>query len=177
MSEYSYGYVVRVGDKTYNVLVRPVGEGRFKVLVENTELDVFVEGGQTIVKPQPSTGTASSVEPKTPAVDKAKPPSDRGSKKSETVSGTALTAVAPVATPTAPVTAVGGAIIASPIPGKVLKVLVSPGEPVNPGKLVATLESMKMEVEVFSDKSGRVKEVKVRPGDFVNVGDPLILLD
>lgn len=177
MSEYPYGYVVRVGDKTYNVLVRPIGEGRFKVLVENTELDVFVEGGQTIVKPQPSVATVSSVEPKTPTTDKAKPPSDGGSRRPETSSETAPAAITPAATPTAPVTAVGGATIASPIPGKVLKVLVSPGELVNPGKLVATLESMKMEVEIFSDKSGKVKEVRVRPGDFVNVGDPLILLD
>ena len=176
MSEYPYGYVVRVKDRTYNVLVKPIGEGRFRVLVEDTELDVFVESGQVAARPQHNTSATSPTELKTSSTE-TKPPSSEGSKKQEADAGITLKAAVPTAAPTAPVAATGGAAIASPIPGKVLKVLVNPGDPVNPGKLVATLESMKMEVEIFSDKSGKVKEVRVRPGDFVNVGDPLILLD
>lgn len=175
MNEISYSYVVRVKDKTYNVMVRPSGEGRFRVLVEDTELDVFVETGQPIVRTLPSANLVMPVESK-PPVSETKAPTESGTKKPETGPGVVVQAPVPTAAPIAPVAA-GGAVIASPIPGKVLKVLVNPGDAVSPGKLVATLESMKMEVEVFSDKSGKVKEVKARPGDFVNVGDPLIVLD
>jgi acetyl-CoA carboxylase biotin carboxyl carrier protein len=56
-------------------------------------------------------------------------------------------------------------------------VLVNVGDTVSPGQLVATLESMKMEVQVLSSRGGRVREVRVRPGDFVNVGDPIIVLE
>ena len=65
----------------------------------------------------------------------------------------------------------------APIPGKVLKVLVNIGDVVSPGQLVATLESMKMEVQVFSSRGGRVKEIRVRSGDFINVGDPILILE
>lgn len=175
MNEASHSYVVRVGDKTYNVIVRPSGEGRFRVVVEDTELDVYVEMGQPVVRTQPNTDLTRSTEPR-PSTSKAETPSNGSGKKSEASSAVLPQTPVPTAAPTAPV-AVGGAVIASPIPGKVLKVLVNPGDAVNPGKLVATLESMKMEVEVFSDKSGKVREVRARPGEFVNVGDPLIVLD
>jgi acetyl-CoA carboxylase biotin carboxyl carrier protein len=42
---------------------------------------------------------------------------------------------------------------------------------------VAILESMKMQLPVQSDKAGKVKEVKVNSGDFVNEGDLLLVLD
>lgn len=175
MSEVSYNYVVRVKDRAYNVMVRPSGEGRFRVLVEDTELDVLVEAGQSVVRTPPSVGPATPADARTPAVD-VRAPADASVKKPESGPGVAVQAPVPTAAPAAPVVT-GGAVIASPIPGKVLKVLVNPGDVVSPGKLVATLESMKMEVEVFSDKGGKVKEVRARPGDFVNVGDPLIVLD
>ncbi|MCS7099639.1 MAG: acetyl-CoA carboxylase biotin carboxyl carrier protein subunit [Sulfolobales archaeon] len=168
MSERPYSYLVKIGDRAYSVLVRPSGEGRFKVVVEGVEVEVYVEAEKTLVKTP-----ISSTELK-PAVSEG-PPRGEGAKKQENAPGVAASSTAPVAMPAA--TAVGGAAITSPIPGKVLKILTAPGDVVSSGKLVATLESMKMEVEVFSDKSGRVREIKARPGDFVNVGDPLIVLE
>jgi glutaconyl-CoA decarboxylase len=180
MAGQSYNYVVKVGDKAYNVVVRPVGSGKFKVVVEDTELDVLVEGGQIVTAPQPTSVVKPPAEVKPSII-----PTQGGTVASEprkpeaTSQPTAQPAVSPVppSAPTVPAATPGGAVVSAPIPGKVLKVLVNPGDSVNPGKLVATLESMKMEVEVFSDKGGRVKEVRVRPGDFVNVGDALIVLE
>ncbi len=177
MSEHAYSYVVKVGDRTYNVLVRPAGENRFRVVVEGEELEVFVETGRPSVAARP--------EPAKPVEAKASPggsghSSESADKRPEAMPRAApAPASVPSAAPTAPAAApaVSGAVIASPIPGKVLKVLVNPGDLVSPGKLVATLESMKMEVEVFSDKNGRVRDVRARPGDFVNVGDPLVVLE
>mgnify|MGYP001626140542 CR=1 FL=1 len=181
MTGQSYNYVVKVGDKTYNVVVRPTGSGKFKVVVEDTELDVFVESSQLATAPQPTIVVRPPAEVKPSTTPTQGSPTTSEPRKPEVTAQQPATQppVAPVApsAPAVPAAVPGGAIIPAPIPGKVLKVLVSPGDSVSPGKLVATLESMKMEVEVFSDKSGRVKEIRVRPGDFVNVGDALIVLE
>ncbi|MCX8184746.1 MAG: biotin/lipoyl-containing protein [Sulfolobales archaeon] len=179
MSGQSYSYLVKIGDRTYNALVKPSGESKFKVVVDGVEMEVLVEAKQPIVKMTAEESLSRSAEVKSVAGDAASRPID-STRKQESSSGAVASSTPQTATPTTPITpavTVGGAIIASPIPGKVLKVLTAPGDTVSPGKLVATLESMKMEVEVFSDKSGRVKEVKVRAGDFINVGDPLVVLE
>ena len=67
--------------------------------------------------------------------------------------------------------------IASMMAGVVLEILVKPGDDVTDGMEVAILESMKMQLPVQSDKAGKVKEVNVNSGDFVNVGDLLLVLD
>lgn len=61
--------------------------------------------------------------------------------------------------------------------GTVVEVLVKPGDDVAEGQDVVILESMKMQLPVQSEISGKVKEVKVGAGDFVNEGDAVILLD
>ncbi len=61
--------------------------------------------------------------------------------------------------------------------GVVIEVLVKAGDTVSDGMDVAILESMKMQLPVQSELSGKVKEVKVSIGDFVNEGDPLLLLE
>ena len=61
--------------------------------------------------------------------------------------------------------------------GVIVEVLVKPGEPVKEGMQVAVLESMKMQLPVNANVSGRVKEVRVKAGQFVNEGDPLLLLE
>lgn len=61
--------------------------------------------------------------------------------------------------------------------GTVLSVLVEVGDTVADGQDVVVLESMKMEVPVQSESSGKVVKVHVQPGDFVNEGDVLIDLE
>jgi acetyl-CoA carboxylase biotin carboxyl carrier protein len=58
--------------------------------------------------------------------------------------------------------------------GTVLNVLVSNGEEVTAGQTVVMLESMKMEIPIDTETAGKVSEVKVNVGDFVNEGDSLI---
>ena len=45
-----------------------------------------------------------------------------------------------------------------------------------PGDMVALLESMKMEIPVLADVSGTVAEIVVAPGDVVHDGDPLVVI-
>jgi len=61
--------------------------------------------------------------------------------------------------------------------GTVLSVLVSEGDQVEAGQDVIILESMKMEVPVQAEQPGRVKEIKVEVGAFVNDGEVLIELE
>ncbi len=64
-------------------------------------------------------------------------------------------------------------VITAPVPGKVVKVLVSPGDVVKDKAVILTLESMKMELEITTPTAGIVKEIRVKSGDPVNVGDLL----
>ncbi len=67
-------------------------------------------------------------------------------------------------------------VVAS-LAGTVFKVLVGPGDRVAVGQEVVRLESMKMEIPVESETSGRVIEVLVQEGDFVNESDPLLIVE
>ena len=61
--------------------------------------------------------------------------------------------------------------------GIVVEILVGPGDAISDGQDVVILESMKMQLPVPASASGTVREVKVKSGDFVNEGDPILLID
>lgn len=61
--------------------------------------------------------------------------------------------------------------------GIVIEVLVKPGDEISDGMDVAILESMKMQLPVQATASGKVSEIKVNSGDFVNEGDLLLTLE
>ncbi|URM31812.1 acetyl-CoA carboxylase biotin carboxyl carrier protein subunit [Cytobacillus firmus] len=67
--------------------------------------------------------------------------------------------------------------ITSSMAGTVLNVLVEAGQEVSAGQEVLMLESMKMEIPVESETAGKVAEVKVSIGDFVNEGDVLVVFE
>jgi biotin carboxyl carrier protein len=64
--------------------------------------------------------------------------------------------------------------IVSEMVANVLKVDVEAGAAVSVGDEVVLLESMKMEIPVFSEVAGVVRAVKVGPGDVVQDGDVLV---
>mgnify|MGYP005829303787 CR=1 FL=1 len=67
--------------------------------------------------------------------------------------------------------------ITASMAGTVLNVLVESGAEVNSGETILMLESMKMEIPVEAESSGKVAEVKVNVGDFVNEGDVLVTFE
>ena len=62
------------------------------------------------------------------------------------------------------------------LPGTVLKVLVSAGDSIAEGDVIAVVEAMKMETEIKSPMSGTVKEVEIEVGDKVKTGDVLVTI-
>ncbi len=61
----------------------------------------------------------------------------------------------------------------APLTGIIGSLFRFPGNDVETGDVVLTLEAMKMENEIRADLAGRVAEIHVSEGDVVNVGDPL----
>ena len=64
--------------------------------------------------------------------------------------------------------------VAAPMPGLIVRVAVSPGEAVERGQQLVSLEAMKMETTVYAERPAKVAEVLVRPGTQVEGGDLLI---
>jgi biotin carboxyl carrier protein len=60
--------------------------------------------------------------------------------------------------------------IVAPMPGKVVRVMVAPGESVEAGRGVVVIEAMKMQNEMKTRRSGRIASVPVREGDTVVAG-------
>src|SRR5437868_1315641 len=60
---------------------------------------------------------------------------------------------------------------------EVIEVLVKPGETVSKEQSLITLESDKATMEIPSPAAGVVKELKVKTGDKVSQGSPILLLD
>jgi biotin carboxyl carrier protein len=68
----------------------------------------------------------------------------------------------------------GAGIIKSPLPGKVLDIMVKPGDKVHVGQTIICLEAMKMENNINSDREGEVISIHAQKGDTVLEGDKLI---
>jgi biotin carboxyl carrier protein len=67
--------------------------------------------------------------------------------------------------------------IDSVMPGKVVRVLVSVGDEVTAGQGLVVVEAMKMENEIAAPRAGRVKSIDVAPGQNVETGALLIVLE
>jgi biotin carboxyl carrier protein len=63
--------------------------------------------------------------------------------------------------------------ITAPMPGKVVRVLVSEGDAVAAGQGLLVVEAMKMQNEIHSPKSGRVEKLFAKENQAVNAGDVL----
>jgi biotin carboxyl carrier protein len=70
----------------------------------------------------------------------------------------------------------GGSVVVSPMPGRVVKVLVAPGDDVAARQGLVVVEAMKMENELRAPRAGRVSEVRVREGAPVDANTVLIVL-
>lgn len=83
-------------------------------------------------------------------------------------------APAPKAAPAA--APAGGTKVTSPLPGSVIKVLVSEGQAVKKGDTLLTLESMKMENAIMAECDGTVSRIAVTAGQNVMQDDLLIVI-
>lgn len=66
--------------------------------------------------------------------------------------------------------------VVAPMPGKILQVLVKPGDRVAAGDGLIVLEAMKMETRLSAEAPGEIAEVRVAAGDSVDGGQVLLVL-
>ncbi|MEK6303680.1 MAG: biotin/lipoyl-containing protein [Acidobacteriota bacterium] len=67
--------------------------------------------------------------------------------------------------------------ITAPMPGKVVRVLLRPGDEVAAGQGVIVVEAMKMQNEIKSTKAGRILEIRVAEGESVNNKQVLAIVE
>jgi biotin carboxyl carrier protein len=71
----------------------------------------------------------------------------------------------------------GQQTVVAPMPGRVVRVLVAPGDEVTASQGIVVVEAMKMENELRAPKGGRVKDVSVSPGTSVEAGRVLVVIE
>jgi biotin carboxyl carrier protein len=67
--------------------------------------------------------------------------------------------------------------VTTPMPGKIVKILVGVGEKVQAKQPLVIVESMKMENEIKSPTAGTIKSIHFAAGDLVGTNQPIIKLE
>ena len=129
-----------------------------------------IEAGLTNVTVNGKTYQVETEKPAAPAPKPAAP-------KAAPVAAAPAAAPAPAAEPkaAAPVAA-DGVKVKSPLPGSVIKVVVTEGQAIKKGDTLLVLESMKMENPIMAEQDGTVKQIVVAAGQNVMQDDVLLVL-
>ncbi len=143
-------FAFKINGAEYKCAVEEIEAGKTKVTVNGKVYEVETEAPK-----------AAPVAAKPAATPAPKPAAAPAAPKAE-----AKPAAAPAA----------GLQVKSPLPGSVIKVLVSEGQAVKKGDTLLTLESMKMENAIMAEADGTVKQIAVTPGQNVMQDDLLIVL-
>jgi biotin carboxyl carrier protein len=143
-------FKIKLGQDAFEADVRPLGGTSFSVLIGNRcfDLDVIQEGEELVVV---SRGGATRVT----LVDTARRRRSAGARQQ----------------------ADGKAEMRAMMPGRVVNLLVAVGDEVAHQQGVLVLEAMKMENEIKSPKAGKVTEIKVSPGQTVEKGELLVVIE
>jgi biotin carboxyl carrier protein len=145
-------YRVKLAGAEHELDVRRIGPTSFSILVcdRSFDLDVVRDGDELIVA---SRGSAIRVT----LVDAAR-------NAHRVRAGQASQAAGP-------------AEIKAMMPGRIVNVLVRPGDDVTHQQGLIVIEAMKMENELKSPKAGKVVNVRVSPGQTVEKGEVLIIIE
>ena len=144
-------FTFKINGAEYKCAVEEIEAGKTNVTVNGKVYTVETEAAKPVEKPAAKPAAAPAKPAAAPAAPKAEAPKS---------------AAAPAA----------GLQVKSPLPGSVIKVLVSEGQAVKKGDTLLTLESMKMENAIMAEADGTVKQIAVTPGQNVMQDDLLIVL-
>ena len=140
---------IKVGDNWYTVQIGDLTQSPIQVTVEGETFEVEIEG----LSPPPA-------------------PIRRGRSRSRQTQ-----IEAPTAQSQSSAANYSDDILRSPMPGRVISILVRPGDSVSAGDEVCVVEAMKMEQSIRAHRDGVVKTIFVQPMDPVKADDPLIELE
>ncbi len=138
-----------IGGVEHNADVETVGQGLYSILIGGQSLEVRFEtvGNQEFVNVN---GSRYSVSVRDPC------------RSSSRASGIA---------------AEGRQEVSSPMPGKLIEVLVAAGDEVDAGQGLVVVEAMKMQNEVRSPKAGTITDLPIEKGSSVAAGDVLAVVE
>jgi acetyl/propionyl-CoA carboxylase alpha subunit len=71
----------------------------------------------------------------------------------------------------------GSGSVVAPMPGKIVKVLVAPGDAVTAGQPLLVVEAMKMETTLAAEIDGTIATVAAEAGSMVDAGAVLVVID
>ena len=144
---------VRLDESTYEVDFTPIGGGFFSLIVQGRsyEVDVVEEAEGVLV-------VWVEGEPHHIQFEEEGRRRRRGARAPGQVAG-------------------GRQTIVAPMPGKVVKVLVSLEQQVSAGQGVIVVEAMKMENELKASGPGVIKEIRVQEVTGVRGGDVLVVIE
>lgn len=144
-------FAIRFGENRFEADLRRIGSASFSVIVNNRsfDFDVARDGEEMIV-------ASRSRSMRVTVADAARRTTRAAGKRRE-VSGRVE--------------------IKSAMPGRVVNVLVAPGDEVKAEQGIIVVEAMKMENEVKAPKAGKVVEVKVVAGQAVEKGQLMIVIE
>ena len=149
-------FTFKINGAEYKCAVEEIEAGKTNVTVNGKVYTVETEVAAPAAKPVAKAAPAPAPKPAAAPAPKAEAPKAEAPK-----------AAAPAA---------GGIQVKSPLPGSVIKVLVSEGQAVKKGDTLLTLESMKMENAIMAEQDGTVKQIAVSAGQNVMQDDLLIVL-
>jgi biotin carboxyl carrier protein len=67
--------------------------------------------------------------------------------------------------------------VTAPMPGKIVRLLVAPGDEVIAGQGLVVMEAMKMQNELKAARPGRVAAIPAREGETVSAGAVLVVIE
>ena len=140
---------IKVGQQWYTVEVGDLSTSPIQVTVEGEAFQVEVEG-------LPDTS----------------PPPRRARPRLGTPGR-----LAPPSPSTASSSSFSDDVIRSPMPGRVISIMVRPGDHVSAGDEMCVVEAMKMEQSIRAPRSGVIKTIHVQPMDSVSANDPLMEIE
>jgi biotin carboxyl carrier protein len=169
------GYRIRVGEREHEVEIEVDADGERRVFVDGQAFEVADAGAHT-VRVSPEHGAVRrqievtlAGKPGEPRMSEAWVAGERVRVVVETEQEARLARALGKTT-----AGVGSGSLTAPMPGRVVKILVSEGEAVAQGAPAIIVEAMKMENELHAPKSGVVQRIAVREGDTVDAGQVLI---
>jgi biotin carboxyl carrier protein len=172
------GYRIRVGEREHEVEVEVGADGERRVFVDGQAFEV-ADAGAHMLRVSPEPGPERTQRRQLQVTLASKPGEPRTSEA--WVLGERVRVVVQTEQEARLARAlgksasgVGSGSLTAPMPGRVVKILVSEGEAVAQGAPAIIVEAMKMENELHVPTTGVVQRIAVREGDTVDAGQVLI---